>query len=492
MADIFISCDRNDQGKARRLVDSLRAVGYKVSLEDRPSQSGFSSFKNVAGLIASAKVVLTIWTARSVSSERVLDESLRALKTGKYIGAVLDKNARLPEQFSGLRVADMTGKSEESEEFDWLCDKIDDVISSPESIVEPEKNGARNTTLDAESAIWYKVADSDNAPGYEFYLNQYGRRGTFGSEARSRLRELTTWWYRVTQFTNAGWVKAVAAVTLVCGAAALFAMSHSKSNMVSQDQYAALTSQNEQLDEKLAAANISRLNLIASFRDKVSRTEFVALSDRARELEEQLSRSAKAASAPSALTVDQATNTQQAGAAAFAKLDQSLDGLFGGRGALEDALDASPSGIEAASGSPWTCTLDGEEGINFGSTCWSRTANTLALQGFGIETATSLEPVEMLRDLEMLEVAGARLKELSPLSTMKTLRELNISGTAVDDIGPLASLTNLEALDLRGTAVADLSPLKNLTNLKSFCAPSGPCTIDDLEQVQSFLDNTVR
>ena len=493
MADIFISCDKNDHGKARRLVDSLRAVGYKVSIEDGSSKSRFPSFQNVAGRIASAKVVLTIWTERSVASARVIDESTQALKTGKYIGALLDKHIRLPQEFSNLRVADMTGSTEESEEFDWLCDQIDAVISSPDAIVEPAKVAPKNASLDAESAIWYKVSNSDNAPGYEFYLNQYGGRGTFGAQAKERLRALTTWSYRLNRFTNAGWVKALAAVTIVCGGAALFAMSYSKSNMVSHDQYAALQAETDQLGEKLSAANTSRLNLIASFRDKVSRSEYVALSNHARKLEEQLDRSASAAPESTLSPFDNAATAQERGAAAFAELDQSLDSLFGASGALDNTVDTGGfGGIEPASGSPWSCTLEGEEGINFGSTCWSRTANTLALQGFGIETATSLEPVELMRGLETLEVAGARLNDLDPLSTMKTLREINISGTAVEDIGPLASLTELEFLDLRGTSVSDLTPLKNMTKLKSFCAPNGPCTIDDIEQVQSFLDETVR
>jgi len=135
MADIFVSCEHSDQGRARRLVDSLRAVGYKVSTEERGPGSGFSSFKNVAGLIASSKLVLTIWTRRSVNSERVIDESKRALQTGKYIGVVLDDNLRLPGQFHALRTADMTGKSEESEEFDWLCETIDAVINSPDTFI---------------------------------------------------------------------------------------------------------------------------------------------------------------------------------------------------------------------------------------------------------------------------------------------------------------------------------------------------------------------
>ncbi len=493
MTDIFISCEPDDQANARRLVDSLRAVGYKVAFDEADQQSRVSDIKSIADRIAASKVILTLWTGWSVRSERVIEESERALKTGKYVGTVLDTNIRLPAQFAGLRTADMTGNSRESEEFDWLCETIDTIIGSPEHVIEPERTAKASVTTNAEGAIWAKVTESDNPPGYEFYLNQYGRAGAFAAEARQRLRELTTWWYRLGRFTNAGWVKAIAAVTIFCGAAALFTMSQSKANMVSQDQYAELQVEGNQLRSQLAAANDSRLRLIASFRDKVDRDEYVALSDRARELEEKLNRSTQARVNEPDGQYDLALLGKPEDASAFEELDRSLDDLLGGRNALENAVDSrAPGGIEPASGSPWTCSVEGGDGINFGSTCWPRTANRIALEGFGIETATDLAPVELLRELEMLEVAGARISELRPLSSMTALRELNISGTGVTDIAPLALLTDLEALDLRGTAVTDLSPLKNLEKLKSFCPPQGPCTVNDIASVQSYLDENAR
>jgi len=488
MTDIFVSCAHDDLNVSPRLVESLRAVGYKVTVPF----SGVSADELIGSensdLLSSAKVVLIIWTRQSLNSERVLAEAHQAVETGKYIGVMLERGLDIPLEFKEFQAADMSGNDREPEEFDWLCGAIDTIISVSREVASL-KDGVRGfATSDAESAIWYRVSKSNTVADYEFYLNQYGRRGAFSRQARERRRSSTTWAYRLGQFTNAGWVKGLAATVIVGSAAALFAVNNSKATMVPQEHFAQLRNEALKLKSDLAAANDSRLTLIASFGDKVSRSEYSALNERAKKLEQQLEDTQLALQNEPSIDFLDGGEDRFDGGGFFAQLDQNLDNVLGGRYALETAV----GGIEPASGSRLTCTIDGNRGIRFASSCWPRNVNELSLNGLGTEFATTLEPVEMLRELETLDIAGAVLSDLDPLSSMNSLRNLNLSGTAIETIGPLASLTNLETLDVSGTKVTDLSPLKEMRNLKSFCPPSGPCILEDADKVQSYLDEAAR
>ncbi len=490
MIDIFVCCERDDQAKARKLVQSLRAVGYSVAVDLGGSSSDLPSISNVSDLIASVKVVVTIWTSCSVDSDRVIDQSIKALEAGKYIGVMFEKNIDVPVEFNEFQAADMSDHDKEAEEFDWLCGAVDTIIAATLKTT-GLNNGARwFSASDTESAIWYKSSKSDTVQGYEFYLEHYGHKGAFYAQALDRRDKLTTWPHRLGKFTNKAWVKGVAATVIVCCIGAVLAVNNGNANMIPHKQYAELQEKYAELQDQklkitndLVAANDSRLRLIASYRDKVSRNEYVALSEHARDLEQKIENSQVA-------FFDQPSrDLRKSGSpAAFNELNQNLDTVLEARQALETVVGR----IEPASGSPWTCTVDGNRGVNFASACWSRDINTLSLNGFGTEYATTLKPVELLRQLEILEVAGAHLNDLGPLASMSSLRSINVSGTGIESIGPLAPLVNLESLDMRGTGITDLSPLKEMRNLKSLCPPNGPCILDDIDSVQSYLDENVR
>ncbi len=490
MTDILVSCERDDEPKVQKLVRSLRAIGYNVSVGMKGLSSDVLLDDDASDLVESAKVVVTIWTSRSVGSGRVIDQAIEALEAGKYIGVLFEKEIQIPTEFSEYQAADMSGHSKEPEEFDWLCGAVDTIMAAAVVTTGFNNGDRRFTASDTESAIWYKASKLDKVPGYEFYLNQYGSEGAFYAQAKERQHDLTTWSYRLEQFTNNAWLKGAAAAVIVCFAGALFAVNGSKASMVPQEQYAELQEQYAELQDErlkfkndLMAANDSRLRLIASLSDKVSRSEYVALSKHARNLEK------KVESAQLAFFDQPSQDLRRIGSpAAFDELNRNLDNVLEARQALETAV----GGIEPASGSPWTCTVDGNRGVSFASACWSRNINTLSLNGFGTEYATTLKPVELLRQLETLEVAGAQLNDLGPLASMSSLRSINVSGTAIESIAPLAPLVDLEFLDMRGTGITDLSPLKEMRKLKSLCPPNGPCIVDDIDNVQSYLDENVR
>jgi hypothetical protein len=502
MTDIILSCVRRDRKRAEGLADSLRTRGYSVAIL-KSALAALNPFAKSQTEKGSAKVIITLWSPHSVASERMIAEADDSRWRQKYVGVLMSPNLELPLSFDVSQAVEMTGERPEWVELDTLCDRLGTLIDAPA----PETASALRRTLsekaNAETAIWEKIGEGGSISGYEFYLKQYGKKGEFAVQARAKIKELTTWRYRLGQFAGSRLVAGAAVLALVLGGASLFAMSRhnaNASNAVTNAQYAELEARTAELEAKLADANRSRVGLIASFSEKVSREEYAALNDRAAELEKQLAE-ANGIYAPienaslSSGTDDlgDATYAPYPGAMDVAALSSEID-LPTGVASVMDIPAESFGGdkVSPASATSFECTVDGAVGVSFGSTCWPRSANKLVLDGFGIETATNLEPVKMLRELEELDIAGAWLSDLSPLSSMGSLRRINIAGTTVKSLDAIAPLQQLELLDLAGTEIADLSPLKDMTMLSTFCPPNERCIIDDAEKVQRYLDQHAR
>lgn len=91
-------------------------------------------------------------------------------------------------------------------------------------------------------------------------------------------------------------------------------------------------------------------------------------------------------------------------------------------------------------------------------------------------------------DLEMLDLSGTKVKDLSVLSELTNLRVLVFSESRLDhgakvSLAPLANLTNLEVLDLNWTddiTFEDFDALGNLMNLKELHLNLSGITDEDL------------
>lgn len=499
MTDIIISCARQDRKRAENLADSLRTRGYSVEFL-KGALSSLNPFAKAQAEKGSAKVILTLWSQRSINSERVISEADDSRWRHKYLGVLIAPSLELPLSFDASQAVDMTGASPEWVELDSLCDKLGAMIRVPSALTAPVTSEVLSEKTNAEGAIWHKIGEGGSICGYEFYLKQYGKRGAFAVEARAKIKELTTWRYRLSQFAGSRLVAGVAVLALVLGGASLFAMSKFNANAATDSQYAEMQARTAELEAELKEANRSRVGLIASFSEKVSREEYAALNDRATELERQLAAANggypttdTASLVPDEYDLNGLTYAPYPGAMDVAALSPEI-ALPEGVSSVMDIPAETFGGdqITPASATSFECTTDGALGVSFGSTCWPRSANKLVLDGFGIETATDLEPVKLLRELEELDIAGAWLSDLSPLSSMTSLRSINIAGTTVKDLDPIASLQQLELLDLAGTDIDDLSPLKDMTMLKSFCPPNDRCILDDAEKVQRYLDQHAR
>jgi len=498
MTNILISCARQDRKRATNLADSLRMRGYSVALEKR-GLAALNPFSKSRDNEDAPAVVLILWTPRSVSSDRVVAKADDARWRRKYIGVLLTPALELPLSFDLSQTVDMSGGQADWEQLDNLCDRLSLMIRNTPTDLAVAAPGMKPTESDAEAAIWYKIDRDNSVSGYQFYLKQYGKNGAFYRTAQTKIKELTNWRYRLSEWTNSRLAKGLAVLALVICGASLFAMSRHSAN-ANDARYAALETRNAELEADLVAANTSRLNLIASFSDKVSVDKYTELKERTAELERQLVEVSAIYSPSQSFDYDSATaevataiyvptteisslSPFESGSTLSAGADSAMEftaGAFGGEQ------------IVPSSGTPWICTVEGDDGVSFGSTCWPRSTSKLALDGFGIETATSLEPVKLLRELEDLDIAGAWLSDLEPLASMTSLKRLNIAGTAVKKLDAIAPLKELEALDLAGTEIQDLTPLQDMTMLTTLCPPTEGCIVDDAEKVQKYLDEHAR
>lgn len=77
-----------------------------------------------------------------------------------------------------------------------------------------------------------------------------------------------------------------------------------------------------------------------------------------------------------------------------------------------------------------------------------------------------IAPISKLYQMEVLSLANNKIKELSPLENMMNLSDINLFNNQISDIEPLANLTNLIDVYLNNNKIEDIKPLKNLVNLE--------------------------
>jgi len=99
---------------------------------------------------------------------------------------------------------------------------------------------------------------------------------------------------------------------------------------------------------------------------------------------------------------------------------------------------------------------------------------------------SSLEPLQVLDNLEKLTCRGNQVNDISVLNTLKKLEYLDISHTPVSSILPLNNLKNLEYLNIGHTGVEDLQPLVPLENLNYLNAEYTP--VQSIKYIYNLKD----
>ena len=78
----------------------------------------------------------------------------------------------------------------------------------------------------------------------------------------------------------------------------------------------------------------------------------------------------------------------------------------------------------------------------------------------------SLEGLQHVTNLRLLDLAGNRISDLTPLSNLHSLEELGLDENAIKDLSPLAGLTNLLVLTINQNLITDVEALHGLTGLR--------------------------
>jgi tetratricopeptide (TPR) repeat protein len=113
--DIFVSYAREDRPLAEQLADGLSASGLQVWW-DRDLAAGAEFATVIEAKLLGAAIVIVLWSAHSVRSSFVRDESSRALKQGKLLPVRID-DIELPLGFGQLHTLDL---------LDWDGDASDE------------------------------------------------------------------------------------------------------------------------------------------------------------------------------------------------------------------------------------------------------------------------------------------------------------------------------------------------------------------------------
>ena len=102
---------------------------------------------------------------------------------------------------------------------------------------------------------------------------------------------------------------------------------------------------------------------------------------------------------------------------------------------------------------------------------------------------TDLKKLDGLTNLQMLELSGSRVTDLTPLHMHPKLKVLFLDDTEIADLSPLAKLKNLKYVDLRGTPVTDLSPLLQLNHLEGIVVAETDISAEQLSAFKTALPN---
>lgn len=99
---------------------------------------------------------------------------------------------------------------------------------------------------------------------------------------------------------------------------------------------------------------------------------------------------------------------------------------------------------------------------------WTLAEEDLAAQtqlAAGGRSITTLEGIELLANLQILDLAQNNIEDLSPLAALTHLQFLNLESNSVRELQPLASLAELQFLVLNHNRIEDIRPLVQLPAL---------------------------
>ena len=132
MSDVFISYKREEQPEARKLADTLEALGWSVWWD--PKLRAGERFDDVIEqALTEAKCVIVLWSHRSVKSEYVKAEAHYALDKKKLVPVAIDPDLQPSFRFRRLHTVKLVNwdTSRESSDFRELVEDIAAILGAP-------------------------------------------------------------------------------------------------------------------------------------------------------------------------------------------------------------------------------------------------------------------------------------------------------------------------------------------------------------------------
>jgi adenylate cyclase len=117
MSDVFVSYARPDEGLAKRVVETLRADGYRTWRDDElPAHRAYADV--IEERLKSAKAVVVLWSAESAKSQWVRSEADHARQADTLVQASLDGTIP-PMPFNQIQCADLNNWAGDSGSSGW-------------------------------------------------------------------------------------------------------------------------------------------------------------------------------------------------------------------------------------------------------------------------------------------------------------------------------------------------------------------------------------
>lgn len=106
---------------------------------------------------------------------------------------------------------------------------------------------------------------------------------------------------------------------------------------------------------------------------------------------------------------------------------------------------------------------------------------------------SDLTPLQSLSHLKEIDLRENKITSLLSLSSMARLEVIDLRGNDLNTIAGIENLHNLKELDIRSNHVTDLTPVKNLLNLEKLdIRENGVTVISDLEKLLSLKELSAR
>jgi len=201
--DIFLSYNREDQGKAKLIAQALSDEGFDVWW-DTVLRAGQTYDEVTERQLHESRAVVVLWSSRSVKSKWVRAEATLGDRKSALIPVMIEPCDR-PIMFELIQTADLIGWEGDTSSPGWrafIADvrehverkaaaaKLASSAAAPEATAGSAKPATAATAETIEAAFWMSIQDGDDPEEFESYLERYPN-GHFAMLARKRLGGLS-------------------------------------------------------------------------------------------------------------------------------------------------------------------------------------------------------------------------------------------------------------------------------------------------------------